>query len=206
MNAFFKGISLTAALAVLGFAAQARAAISCAVDTDCTGGGSSCGGDVCAWVSSTDHHCVAAGTDPGWCTTSADCKCQSDGATCDATSHNCSFTTPQDGGTAGAGGGGSSSGGAAGTGGMAGSAGSATTGGSAGVSTGGSAGASTGGSAGGPVTKEVGGSGGGSSSSPSKNSAGCGCRIAADSGSSSNEALALALLGAALLWRRRRKD
>ena len=73
----------------------AAAAINCTNDTDC--GGNTCGGMVCQW-SASGHNCVPAGTDPqgsdGWCTTTANCKCMAQGATCAAP--HCTFTLIQD--------------------------------------------------------------------------------------------------------------
>jgi streptogramin lyase len=65
----------------------------CTNDTDCLGSGKACGGDVCSWKV-TPHVCVPANImDPGWCTTAAKCWCMGEGATCDSTTHHCSFTT-----------------------------------------------------------------------------------------------------------------
>jgi virginiamycin B lyase len=66
--------------------------MACMVDHDCVGSGMACGGDVCSWAV-TPHVCVLAVTaDPGWCTASSSCWCASEGATCNTTSHHCSFT------------------------------------------------------------------------------------------------------------------
>jgi MYXO-CTERM domain-containing protein len=68
-------------------------AASCDHDTQCAG--SQCGGQVCQWPA---HRCVNAGTDPsgsdGWCNTDADCKCASQGATCNTATFHCSTTLP----------------------------------------------------------------------------------------------------------------
>jgi streptogramin lyase len=67
--------------------------VMCTKDTDCIGSGKACGGDVCS-AKSTPHVCVLANTgDPGSCNADADCWCAGEGATCDMTSHKCSFTT-----------------------------------------------------------------------------------------------------------------
>ena len=59
-------------------------------DSDCIGAGHGCGGDVC---SAKTHTCVDSATmDPGTCSAAADCWCMGQGATCDATAHQCSFT------------------------------------------------------------------------------------------------------------------
>jgi streptogramin lyase len=64
----------------------------CTKDTDCVNSGMACGGDVCSHAVSPPA-CVLANTgDPGWCTSSSDCWCMSQGATCDTTSHHCSTT------------------------------------------------------------------------------------------------------------------
>src|SRR5882724_1734970 len=63
----------------------------CTDDTDCNGAGKACGGDVC---SAATHTCVAATSqDLGTCSTAAKCWCAGQGATCDANTHHCSFTT-----------------------------------------------------------------------------------------------------------------
>jgi streptogramin lyase len=65
----------------------------CMKDIDCVGTGKACGGDVCSWKT-TAHVCVLANTtDPGYCTVSTDCWCSKEGATCDAATHRCSFTS-----------------------------------------------------------------------------------------------------------------
>jgi len=62
----------------------------CTDDTDCIDAGKACGGDVC---SGKTHTCVAATSeDPGTCSAAAKCWCAGQGATCDATTHHCSFT------------------------------------------------------------------------------------------------------------------
>ena len=63
----------------------------CTDDTDCNGAGKACGGDVCG---AETHTCVAATSpDLGTCSATAKCWCAPEGATCDATTHHCSFTT-----------------------------------------------------------------------------------------------------------------
>jgi virginiamycin B lyase len=67
--------------------------MACSKDGDCNASGKACGGDVCSWATA-NHTCVLAETaDPGWCMADADCWCASMGATCDKTTHHCSFTT-----------------------------------------------------------------------------------------------------------------
>jgi hypothetical protein len=64
----------------------------CTTDADCVGSGKACGGDVCSYKV-TPHVCVLADTgDPGYCTSTPQCWCASQGATCDATKHACSST------------------------------------------------------------------------------------------------------------------
>jgi streptogramin lyase len=64
----------------------------CTNDTDCVGSGKACGGDVCSFKV-TPHVCVLATSgDPGWCSADTKCWCNSEGATCDMTSHACSST------------------------------------------------------------------------------------------------------------------
>ncbi|HEY4159592.1 MAG TPA: hypothetical protein VGM29_15890, partial [Polyangiaceae bacterium] len=111
---------------------KASLAADCVTDMDCPG--TTCGAQVCQWVSSASHVCQAAGSksrgSDGWCNTSADCKCQSVGAKCNA-QFSCSFVLASDapaaGGASGAGAGGTASAAAAG----------AVLGGTSGVSTGG---------------------------------------------------------------------
>jgi virginiamycin B lyase len=63
----------------------------CTDDTDCIGAGKACGGDVC---SGATHTCIAATSrDLGTCSMAAKCWCAAQGATCDASTHHCSFTT-----------------------------------------------------------------------------------------------------------------
>ena len=65
---------------------------TCTNDTDCVESGKACGGDVCSFKV-TPHVCVlATSADPGWCSADDKCWCKSEGATCDMTSHACSFT------------------------------------------------------------------------------------------------------------------
>jgi hypothetical protein len=64
---------------------------TCTDDTDCIDSGKACGGDVC---SGKTHTCVeSTSLDPGTCSAAAKCWCAPRGATCDATTHHCSFTT-----------------------------------------------------------------------------------------------------------------
>jgi len=73
-----------------GLMAAPPPAMPCTNDTDCIGAGHTCGGDVC---SAMTHTCVGSATmDPGTCSMAAQCWCMSEGATCDATTHHCSFT------------------------------------------------------------------------------------------------------------------
>jgi len=91
-------------------------------DTSCTGGGKTCGGDVCSWCATAGPGCTATGKavacvaastgDPGWCSTSAECWCSKEGAKCDTKTHHCSFTQADAGaGSSSGSSGGSSSGG-----------------------------------------------------------------------------------------------
>jgi hypothetical protein len=82
-------------------ATEASGEISpCSKDSDCPG--ATCGAEVCHWPDGT---CVPAttdaGTSPGWCVTSSDCKCQASGAIClppsSGDNQRCSFTTPRNG-------------------------------------------------------------------------------------------------------------
>ncbi|HEV8245798.1 MAG TPA: hypothetical protein VGP93_08515 [Polyangiaceae bacterium] len=103
---------LTAAAATL-YAGSSFAVSDCVNDVDCPN--PACGGDVCQWDAAGNQTCVAAGTDTqgmdGWCTTSADCKCMAEGATCK--SLHCTMTVAGGGGTGGSGAGGSATAGAA---------------------------------------------------------------------------------------------
>jgi hypothetical protein len=110
---------LSAAFACSSFALllvwpRASLAADCVTDMDCPG--TACGDQVCQWVSSTSHVCQAAGSksrgSDGWCNTTADCKCQSVGAKCNA-QFSCSFVLAADA-PAGGGAGGTANGGAAG--------------------------------------------------------------------------------------------
>jgi len=66
---------------------------ACTKDTDCIASGKACGGDVCSYKT-TPHTCVLSTVgDPGWCTTTADCWCAFQGATCDTTTNHCSIVT-----------------------------------------------------------------------------------------------------------------
>ena len=89
--------------AVALFAPQvARAA--CVNDTDCPD--AQCGGQICDWskLPQTPQTCTPAGTQPqgtdGWCTTDADCKCKTEGATC--LNSQCTRTLPMSAGNGGA--------------------------------------------------------------------------------------------------------
>jgi len=66
----------------------------CTKDTDCISSGKACGGDVCSHKGATPACVFAVSGDPGYCSAPADCWCAGQGATCDATSHHCSTTTP----------------------------------------------------------------------------------------------------------------
>lgn len=124
--------SILAALGCVLAAGNARAT-TCVNDVDCPN--PACGGEVCDYIADPTLTCKPAGTQPkgmdGWCTTDADCKCKSLGATC--VSFFCTFTKPSDAPSGG--------GGHAGTAGSTGAAGSTTagTGGSPATGTGGSA-------------------------------------------------------------------
>ncbi|MEP7053377.1 MAG: hypothetical protein ABJB12_23640 [Pseudomonadota bacterium] len=162
----------------------------CYVDKDCAG--TACGDAVCNWTKMSPNpsgmkifYCNPAGTDPvgtdGWCTTSADCKCMAQGATCNQTY--CTFTKPP------AGSGGASAGGA--------SAGGAS---SAGASSAGAPGATAGASAGGgPSTSTAGAASTGTSSDSG------GCSISLPGKTNSGAAAALAALGLGLVLARRRR-
>ncbi len=186
----------------LTWAAPAHAA--CTNDTDCPT--TTCGGQVCQWSSATVHDCVAAGTDPqgsdGWCTTSADCKCMGEGATCGV--DHCTFTLPPDGGGAAATDAGTT---ASSSGGYASSSGAASSSGGYASSSGatGSSGSSSG------TTTSGGGSSSGetlpdanipSGSTTSGNSGGCSVTTTTGAGSASG--FALACLGLVGVVRRRR--
>jgi streptogramin lyase len=76
---------------------------TCTDDTDCPESGKACGGDVCN-VKVTPHICVlAVEGNLGQCSDDSKCWCVGEGATCNTTSHACSFTT-HDGGSASKGG------------------------------------------------------------------------------------------------------
>jgi hypothetical protein len=66
----------------------------CTKDIDCVSSGKACGGDVCSHKGATPACVFAVTGDPGYCSAPADCWCAGQGATCDATSHHCSTTTP----------------------------------------------------------------------------------------------------------------
>jgi hypothetical protein len=83
---------LACCIAVVALAYAPRA-LACVNDTDC---GATCGGMVCSFDVATYETCVAASSgDPGWCTGNAACQCA--GATCNTTTHHCSFTQPMSG-------------------------------------------------------------------------------------------------------------
>jgi MYXO-CTERM domain-containing protein len=99
---FCVAVALAASLFV-----RSSVASACEVDTDCS---KTCGGEVCEWSgtggSGGPDMCEAAGSQPGmdgWCNMTSDCTCASEGATCDTSTHYCSFTTPMDGGAGDAG-------------------------------------------------------------------------------------------------------
>jgi MYXO-CTERM domain-containing protein len=186
-------IRLAASLVASGCLLAAPAAFAegeaCFNDIDCPGGGNVCGGDVCNWAKQTAtpmgdkiFYCNPAGTQPktmdGWCTTSADCKCAAQGATCKGTY--CTFTKASDapagvGGSGGGGSGGASTAGAP----------------SAGAPTAGAA------SAGAPSS-----AGTGASAPPADDG---GCSVSAAGGAASGAAVALGLLGLSALFARRRR-
>ncbi len=120
MNALLLRL-ISCALLGLAFALpRAALAADCVTDMDCPG--AECGGQVCQWLSTTNHVCQDAGSksrgSDGWCNTASDCKCQSAGAKCNA-QFSCSFVLASD---APAGGGMSGSGGMPGVGGSSGGA------------------------------------------------------------------------------------
>jgi hypothetical protein len=92
---------------LVAWSAPASAQATCMHDTNCTTSGTTCGTDVCSWLTDGGHMCVAASTgDPGWCNGASQaaanntCKCKGQGATCDMATHHCTFTVPRtDGGT-----------------------------------------------------------------------------------------------------------
>ncbi|HVY41205.1 MAG TPA: JDVT-CTERM domain-containing protein [Polyangia bacterium] len=169
--------SILAALGCVLAAGSARAATSCVNDVDCPN--PACGGEVCDYIADPVLTCKPAGTQPkgsdGWCTTDADCKCRSLGATC--VSSFCTFTKPSD---APSGGGGHS-----GTAGSTGAAGSSATG------TGGAPATGTGGSA---AAGHTGSTDGGSSG---------GCSVAGSSAPATW--FALSVLGGLVVAVRRRR-
>jgi MYXO-CTERM domain-containing protein len=69
-------------------------ALACDHDTQCPS--AECGGQVCQWPAQVcvPAGSVAAGSD-GWCNRDDECKCQSQGATCDTKTLHCTFTVPK---------------------------------------------------------------------------------------------------------------
>jgi MYXO-CTERM domain-containing protein len=134
MKALLRGSLATLVGSVTLFVASTALAEgeACYNDIDCPG--TACGDAVCNWTKSAKmpvgnkaFACNPAGSQTpvgkdGWCTTTADCKCAGEGATCVAPY--CTFTKPP-GGTGGSGG--SGTGGAAPTAGTTSTAGTATT-------------------------------------------------------------------------------
>ena len=176
--------ALALSFAVIGFAAlgwtRAASAMACVNDTDCPN--SACGGQVCTYSNTAAPACNPAGTGPkgmdGWCTTDANCKCQSEGATC--VGFYCSFTQPKStGGSSGAG----STGGTGATSGTA--------------TTGSNSASGTSASGGGPTSSS--GTGGGSASSSS------GCSLARPASTGAPWALGLIALGVCAAVSRRRR-
>lgn len=165
---------------------------ACYNDDDCPGGGAVCGGDVCNWSKTAAKPdgmkvfaCNPAGTQEkakdGWCTTTDDCKCKAEGATCVTTY--CTFTKASDA--------------PSGTGGAA-SAGAASGGSSAGGST--SAGAATGGAA------TAGAATAGTATKPAEPADDGGCSVSAPGVGVSGAAMALGLLGLGAMVARRRRS
>jgi hypothetical protein len=67
-----------------------RAHAGCAVDTDCLDNGLACGTDVC----NRSGTCVAAGTDPGTCSSVSNCKCYGlYSVLCNPENHSCTITS-----------------------------------------------------------------------------------------------------------------
>jgi hypothetical protein len=99
MHRRLRATILTVVLASVAWARSAAA--DCSTDIDCYG--ATCGSPVCQQTVGGSN-CVAAGTDPqgfdGTCGTDADCKCAGEGATCTSGTGHCTFTTPQDAGSA----------------------------------------------------------------------------------------------------------
>jgi hypothetical protein len=92
---------LTAAL--LAPAAARATGESCVNDIDCKTG-PTCGGEICDWTigMKCGPATAAKSGQEGWCTVSTDCKCASEGATCDSSSSQCTKTTTAAGGSGGA--------------------------------------------------------------------------------------------------------
>jgi MYXO-CTERM domain-containing protein len=163
---------------------------ACYNDSDCPG--TACGDEVCNWTKMAPtpngvmkvFYCDAAGTQPagaeGWCTTSADCKCMGQGATCVGTY--CTFTKPPAG-SGGASSGGASSGGATST-----SAGATST----------SAGATS-------TTAGATSTTAGAASTSDSSGSSSGCSISIPGKTSSSVAAALGMLGLGLVFARRRR-
>jgi|SRR5450432_600907 len=89
---------------VVALLAPQVARAACVNDTDCPD--AQCGGQICDWskLPQTPQTCKPAGTQPqgidGWCTTDADCKCKTEGATC--VNSQCTRTLPMSAGNGGA--------------------------------------------------------------------------------------------------------
>jgi MYXO-CTERM domain-containing protein len=168
----------------------------CINDIDCPGGGDVCGGEVCNWnkPQGDKFTCNAAGTDPkksdGWCTTTADCKCRDEGATCKIPY--CTFTLAADAPPTGAGGGGSTGGNASTGGGGAATGGGGASTGTAGTTSTGTAGTASTGTA-------------GTTSAPPPAADEGGCSVAVPAGKSSGLAFGLGLLGLGYALVRRRR-
>jgi|GEM_PF-2643695 len=68
----------------------------CINDIDCNTVSTACGSKVCSWTAAANHTCVDAslGNTDGWCGSDTDCKCKTQGATCQASvgSPHCTFT------------------------------------------------------------------------------------------------------------------
>jgi hypothetical protein len=99
MRRFPYPLVLAVLLSALAWAGRASA--DCGTDIDCLG--ATCGSAVCQYTVGGSN-CVAAGTDvqgiDGTCRVDSDCKCAGEGATCAAGLGHCTFTLPQDAGSA----------------------------------------------------------------------------------------------------------
>lgn len=204
--------TLVGSLALFATSAALAEGEGCYNDVDCPG--TACGDAVCNWSKQTTapmgnkiFYCNPAGTQAegrdGWCTTTADCKCAGEGATCVGTY--CTFTKPKGGSTGGA----TSTGGASSTGGTTGgtepgTGGTAPSTGGTAPSTGGTT--STGGTATGGTPTDTTtntGTGTGTGTAPPDNSGGC--TVSAPGRSHGGLALALGLLGLGVARARRRR-